>query len=381
MEKYPEIFSHGKRGLTSRSFYSIIDNMKDKDLNEIQNHHIVPDYICKELGLTTSYKVRCGKSKQLKEFYFKENHVLVTRKQHAEIHWGYRCKNLSPLLEVCSPEQWVLDMIPLGDVRDVGAAQMLAVGEIDGIDSSGENHWTHGLKPGEHPMNGFKHSEETKKKMSESAMGKIVSEETKEKLRVVRANQLLDEEYLEKNRKGIKAAGLLRRGVKIGPMSEETKKKVSISKKEFYAKNPGIAKKWSKYGEEHQSYSHGMLVNARNDPAARKAYTEYNYTKNREKILNKNKEWRIKNKEKRKAQREELKLNPTPEFIKKEERRRAYDRAFYAKNKEKNREKHNAYHKEYNARPENKERKRVIGRENKERKKLEKATATLDNFL
>ena len=96
-------------------------------------HHIVPIYRCKELKLTTSYKV------DGKEFYFKENVVKIPREQHALIHWGYWCKDLSPLLEHCNPPQWVIDMIPLEDKRDMWSAQYLAWGEIDGIDTSGEN--------------------------------------------------------------------------------------------------------------------------------------------------------------------------------------------------------------------------------------------------
>ena len=96
-------------------------------------HHIVPKYKCIELGLTTSYKI------DGKEFYFKENMVEVPREQHALIHWGYKCKDLKPLLEVCNPPQWVIDMIPLGDNRDVAAASIIALGEIEQIDMSGEN--------------------------------------------------------------------------------------------------------------------------------------------------------------------------------------------------------------------------------------------------
>ena len=120
-----------------------------------QKHHIVPDYKCKELGLKTSYKVGG------KEFYFKENVVEVTRLQHANIHWGYWCKDLSALLEVCSPPQWVIDMIPLGDKRDLHSAQLLAEGEIGGVDTSGKNN----------PFFGKKHSEETRKKISEGVSG------------------------------------------------------------------------------------------------------------------------------------------------------------------------------------------------------------------
>ena len=114
----------------------------------IHKHHIVPKYKCKELGIDPD---------------FDDNFVEVTRLQHANIHWGYWCKDLSVLLEVCSPPQYVIDMIPLGDKRDIPAAQLLAEGEIDGIDMSGENH--------PRGMLGKKHSEENRKKMSENTSG------------------------------------------------------------------------------------------------------------------------------------------------------------------------------------------------------------------
>ena len=110
-------------------------------METLHKHHIVPKYKCIELGLTTSYKINN------KEFYFKENMVEVPREQHAFIHWGYGHKDLKPLLEVCNPPQWVIDMIPLGDNRDIGAAGIIAEGEIEQIDISGENHpnWQGGI--------------------------------------------------------------------------------------------------------------------------------------------------------------------------------------------------------------------------------------------
>ena len=110
-----------------------------------QKHHIVPTYRCKELGLTTSYKIAS------KEFYFKENMVEVTRHQHALIHWGYWTNDLKPLLEVCNPPQWVIDMIPIGDKRDSGAAVYTARGEIEQINMSGENNpmWKGGISLGD----------------------------------------------------------------------------------------------------------------------------------------------------------------------------------------------------------------------------------------
>ena len=116
------------------------NKMKEEMSNH--NHHIVPIYKCIELGLTTSYKVDGI------EFYFKENVLRDTaRIVHADIHWGYYCGDLSTLLEHCNPPQWVIDMIPLGDNRDMWAAQLLAEGEIEQIDCSGENHpnWKGGI--------------------------------------------------------------------------------------------------------------------------------------------------------------------------------------------------------------------------------------------
>ena len=110
-------------------------------MSSSHKHHIVPVYKCKELGLTTSYKI--GRN----EFYFKENMVEVSRLDHAYIHNGYGNSNLEPLLKVCNPPQWVIDMIPLGDKRDRACAVVLAKGEIDGIDTSGENNtsWKGGI--------------------------------------------------------------------------------------------------------------------------------------------------------------------------------------------------------------------------------------------
>ena len=105
------------------------------DLTQIHKHHIVPKYRCEELGIDPD---------------FDGNTIDTTRKQHALIHWGYHCNDLSPLLEVCNPPQYILDMIPLGDLRDLWPAQILALGEIDEIDISGENNpnYKHGRRIG-----------------------------------------------------------------------------------------------------------------------------------------------------------------------------------------------------------------------------------------
>ena len=106
--------------------------------------------MCKQLwpeiyqGLVPGYKVGGV------EFYFKENLVRVRRLDHARIHWGYKCDDLEPLFEYITPKQWIIDLIPRGDNRDIGAAVLIAKGEIDGIDMSGENHpkYKHGRAVG-----------------------------------------------------------------------------------------------------------------------------------------------------------------------------------------------------------------------------------------
>ena len=87
-------------------------------------HHIIPVYHCKELGIDPD---------------FDENYVLVERLDHARIHWGYKCDDLEPLFEYITPAQWIIDLIPRGDNRDVGAAVLTAKGELDEIDMSREN--------------------------------------------------------------------------------------------------------------------------------------------------------------------------------------------------------------------------------------------------
>ena len=67
-----------------------------------QAHHIVPDYRCKELGITTSYKIRV--SGKLVEFYFKENYLPdIEQIEHALIHWGYFHNDLEPLYKYVNP--------------------------------------------------------------------------------------------------------------------------------------------------------------------------------------------------------------------------------------------------------------------------------------
>ena len=72
------------------------------------NHHIIPKYRCKEIGIDPD---------------FPENIVRLTRLEHGQAHY----------------ERW----LKFKDKRDLTAAQYLAKGEIDGIDISGKNNLTY----------------------------------------------------------------------------------------------------------------------------------------------------------------------------------------------------------------------------------------------
>ena len=113
----------------------------------LESHHIVPAYKCKELGLTTSYKVDGD------EYYFKENCLYkIPKKDHALIHWGYYNNDLKPLFKYVKPEQWVIDLIPIGDYRDGFSGQYIGLGVIDEIvPLSGKEHpsYKHGNLAGE----------------------------------------------------------------------------------------------------------------------------------------------------------------------------------------------------------------------------------------
>ena len=108
------------------------------------NHHIIPKYRCKEIGIDPD---------------FEGNIIRLARLEHAEAHWHRWFKHKDP--------------------RDLGAAQFLARGEIDGLDMSGEKN----------PMYGKKHSPETLKKMSVAHMGKKHSPETLEKMSAAKSGE------------------------------------------------------------------------------------------------------------------------------------------------------------------------------------------------
>ena len=198
-------------------------------------HHIIPRYKCKELGIDPD---------------FPENLVEVTREDHALIHWGYKCDDLEPLFKYVRPEQWIIDLIPIGDNRDASSAIITARGEIDGIDFSGENN----------PFYGKKHTEERKKKQSErkkqfyidnpdkkligeknGMYGKTHTPENKEKFRK-RANDLVNNNllyYTDENgdrvRRSFKGKNNPRYGITF---TDETRANISKGQKKFYRDNP-----------------------------------------------------------------------------------------------------------------------------------------------
>ena len=107
-------------------------------------HHIIPKYRCKEIGIDPD---------------FPENIIRITRAEHAEAHY----------------HRWLKHK----DRRDLWAASIIAKGEMDGLDTSGDKN----------PFYGKKHSAESRKKMSDASSGeknyfygKHLSEEHRKKL-------------------------------------------------------------------------------------------------------------------------------------------------------------------------------------------------------
>jgi hypothetical protein len=101
--------------------------MEEKE--QIHKHHIIPRYKCKELGINPD---------------FPENIVELTRLEHAYIHWWMYLderKDVFNLLESKGVKitSSLTEHIPWQDKRDIGAAGFVALGQIDGIDTSGEN--------------------------------------------------------------------------------------------------------------------------------------------------------------------------------------------------------------------------------------------------
>ena len=100
-------------------------------------HHIIPRYRCKELDIDKN---------------FKGNIIYLTRLEHAWVHWWMWCnekKDVYNLLESKGVDLEGIQMpnstgciknhIPWHDRNDSRAAGVVGLGQIDGIDMSGEN--------------------------------------------------------------------------------------------------------------------------------------------------------------------------------------------------------------------------------------------------
>ena len=219
-------------------------------------HHIIPRYKCKELGIDPD---------------FPENIVEITRKDHALIHWGYKCDDLEPLFKYVIPPQWIIDLIPRGDNRDVGAAALTAKGEIDGIDMSGENN----------PMYGKKHSPETRKKMGENHKdtsgennpfyGKTHSLETLKKISEANSGR----KHTEEAKKKISEATSGENNPFYGKTHTE-----EVIKKIREANSGENSHRWNMPPEEHPNYYHGKAAGKKKNSEKRRIYDRWLYQKN-----------------------------------------------------------------------------------------------------
>ena len=180
------------------------------------NHHIIPKYRCKEIGIHPD---------------FEGNVIRLTRLEHAEAHYHRWLKHKDP--------------------RDLGAAQLLALGEIDGIDFSGKNHPRYGKKHSQETikknrewhlgkkqspetiekrvskLRGRKHTLESRKNMSEAQKGHIISEETRKKIGEGQRGRTHTEEWKEAHSKIMSGKNNPNFGKSL---SKETKKKISKAK-------------------------------------------------------------------------------------------------------------------------------------------------------
>ena len=148
-----------------------------------QSHHIIPKYILRKLGLPD-------------DWMGEDNRIDLTRLEHAEVHY----------------DRWLRG----GRVEDLDAAQLLARGEIEGIDTSGKNNGFYGKH----------HTPETRKMMSVSSKGQVPW--MKGKKHTEEANQKNREAHLGKRH--TPEAKLKMRNSTLGMshfMPEEAKKKIS----------------------------------------------------------------------------------------------------------------------------------------------------------
>jgi hypothetical protein len=192
-------------------------------------HHIIPRFQCKELGIHPDDLLN--------------DTITVPALDHANIHWEHKIGSMELLLAYCTPTQFQIDNLRLGDKRHAYAAAFLADGMIDDIDTSGENNVNWMKRGKDSHLWGVPRKEETKKKISitqkkrfakknsegqseaHGMIGYKMSEENnkaKSKRMMGEGNPNYGKRMPMKQRKLISEANL---GKKKGPQSEEHIKK------------------------------------------------------------------------------------------------------------------------------------------------------------
>jgi len=174
---------------------------------KINNHHIIPRFRCKELGIHPDDPVN--------------DTVKIPQLDHANIHWELFLGITEKLLFYCTPTQFQLDNLCLKDKRHIGGAQLLALGMIEGIDKSGENN----------PFYGKTHSPESLEKMREFQKNRPpFSEETKKKMSKSGKKRHQDNPFSEEARAKMSEGRSGEKNPMYGKhVSAETRAKISAS--------------------------------------------------------------------------------------------------------------------------------------------------------
>jgi hypothetical protein len=192
---------------------------------KINKHHIIPKFRCKELGIHPDDPLN--------------DTVTVPTLVHGNIHWEHKLGEMELLLSYYPTlTQFQLDNLCLGDKRHGHAAQIIAQGLIEGIDTSGENHHMWGRKGKDNPLFGIPRPKEVREKISKSHMGIGHTEESKKKIGMAQIGRKASEKTKKK-------MSLAHSGEKH-PMwgkhhTEESKRQISASKKGSIPWNKGKA--------------------------------------------------------------------------------------------------------------------------------------------
>ena len=164
-------------------------------------HHIVPRYRCKEIGIDPD---------------FPENLIRLTEKEHGQAHY----------------ERWLKHKRK----EDLWAAILVGKGQIEGLDQSGENSYWYGReKPPEMrakisktlkengPQPNKTYTEESRKRMSVAAKGRVWTEEQRKKASEAQMGEK-NSQYGKPKSPETKAK---MRAATLRNMTPETRKKIS----------------------------------------------------------------------------------------------------------------------------------------------------------